>query len=376
VWLNLQRTRIHFIDSEIDEVLRAELDSLNVERPLFVVDRAGLAAEIFEEALFGGCAHAVDTNERMRIVHLAEDDGNLETIASIARVLSRRGHDCLILVGERALIDAGKFALRDVIRRRAQTKRHPSAPSRLPLIVIPTGPGDGAGLRRWTRIKDASGIFRSIHDESFEPDILICDARLGKNLGPEAAICAEFDGVVHCIETLVRPRLTPPAKGLALDCLRQTWGHLRNRSGDDGRAMSGNAEISRSVIAAMSENGGLGAAHSMALCLEEMQCLRFPHGYFHAAVLGPVLRFNAPAITSAIAGIEEAMGCIGGAAGIAATVAETAALLGLPTNLTDIGLGEAGVSLIADAVAEDPGSMTNPRRASKADYQAMLREIA
>lgn len=376
MWQNPQRTRIHFIDSEIDEVLRIELEALSVERPLLVADYVGFGAEIFEELLFGGCGFAADEKDRMSAVYIAGSQGGVDSITSVARRLARKGHDSLIVIGGRGVIDAGKMALRDVIRRRGQHGRQPSIQDRIPLIVIPTGPEDGAGLRRWTRFKDTNGSFRSLQDEAFTPDVLICDSRLGKGSGHEAEICAEFDVLVHCIETLVRPRLSPPAKGLALDCLRQTWRHLRHQAGHSGTAPPSNPRFARAVNAALSETGGLGAAHAIALGLEEAQPVAPHHGFFHAAILGPVIRFNEPAIAVAIAEIEEIIGCNGGAAGIAAMVTETAMQLGLPGSLVGLNLNDQKISQLAKSVAEDPGSMTNPRRAKKMDYEEMLREIS
>jgi 4-hydroxybutyrate dehydrogenase len=376
VWQNSQRTRIHFIDSEIDEVLRIELEALSVERPLLVADQVGFGAEIFEELLFGGCGLAADEKDRMSTVYVAGSQGAVDSAASVARRLARKGHDSLIVIGGRGVIDAGKMALRDVIRRRGQHGRQPPAQDRVPLIVIPTGPEDGAGLRCWTRVRDASGSFKSLQDEAFTPDVLICDSRLGKEIGKEAAICAEFDVLVHCIETLVRPRLSPPAKGLALDCLRRTWRHLRYKAGHGGVAPPAIPRFARAVNAALSETGGLGAAHAIALCLEEAQPVAPHHGFFHAAVLGPVIRFNEPAIAAAIAEIEEILVCTGGAVGIAATVLETAMQFGLPGSLADLNLNDQKISQLAQSIAEDPGSMTNPRRAKKVDYEQMLREIS
>ena len=357
-------------------MLRIELEAMSVERPLLVADNAGFDAGIFEELLFGGCGNAADHDDRMSSVHLAGTQYAVDTVAAVARRLGRNGHDGLIVIGGRGVIDAGKLALRDVIRRQAKNRRQSEVKGHLPLIVIPTSPEDGAGLRRWTRVRDADGHFKSVQDDAFLPDVVICDSRLGQDFDEKAAICAEFDVVIHCIETLVRPRLSPPAKGLALDCLRQTWRHLRFRAGHGAKTPPSNPRFSRAVNAALSENGGLGAAHAIALGLEEAQPVPPCHGYFHAAVLGPVLRFNEPASTVAITEIEDAMGSTRGAAGIAATVKETAIQLGLPGTLVELNLSDEEISLLAQSVAEDPGSMTNPRRARTEDYEAMLREIA
>lgn len=380
VWLNPQRTRIHFIDSEIDEALRVELDALDVTKPMVLADKAGSLAPIFEELVIGGCGFAPGEMARMSALHLIETQTNPDDVRAVFRRFTRDGHDCLVVIGGRHAIDAAKLALRDVMRHRTKDGRLSPARAHVPLVIIPTSPADGAGLRRWTRVRHADGNFKSVQDEAFRPDVLICDARLEGGIDPQEAICAEFDVFLHCVETLVRPRLSPPAKGLALDCMRQTWRQLRQQPAHDAEhaqpVFAPSRQFPRAVNAALAEEGGLGAAHAIALGVEEA-CRTAPdHGCFHAAILGPVLRFNAPAIPAAIEEIEDVMGCTGGATGIATMLVDKARQVSLPASLAALNLTDCKIARLARSIAEDPGGMTNPRRVRQEDYEAILREIS
>lgn len=366
------RPRIHFLDSGLDEVLQAELEFLRVFRPLIVTDVTASDPRLFEECLEGASAASADPEKARLAVHRIETRANMGDTRAIARRLFTEGRDGIVAFGGRDAIDSCKYAARDFARVRPELRRRLEDVPSIPLIVVPTTPADGAGLRPAVRIGDFNGHFQSCRDEAFVPSALICDSRSYSDLDVTDAICAEFDVVVHCIETLARSRLSPPAKSMAIDGLRRAWRLLKRRAAGANPSTSGEAVFSAAVNGALAEDGGLGAIHALALAIEEDQSAPHPHGYFHAAVFKPVMAFNAPAMDRIIPDIEDAMECSGGAAGIVATVSELAAKLGLPVALDELGLDRAARARIACAVSGDVANTTNPRRVRKADYKAIL----
>jgi maleylacetate reductase len=89
-----------------------------------------------------------------------------------------------------------------------------------------------------------------------------------------------------------------------------------------------------------------------------------PHGTLNAICLPPALRWNAQWAPEAVRRFREAVG---------RDVAELAALGG-PTRLRDLGVPEADLAELAEAAAGRPGNRANPRPASPAEIEELLRE--
>lgn len=366
------RPRIHFPDSGLDEVLQAELEFLQAFRPLIVTDATVSDSHLFEECMEGVSGASAEPEKDKLAIHRISGHANPGDIRAIAKRLFTEGRDGLVVLGGRDAIDSSKFAARDFARMRTDIRRRNAFERMVPLIVVPTSPADGAGLRPAVRIGEADGQFRSHQDEAFLPSALICDKRFYAALDVTSAICAELDVIVHCIETLARSRLSPPAKGMAIDGLRRAWRILKRRASGVQTFAPGEVVFSAAVNAALAEDGGLGAIHALSLAIEEDQNAPRPHGFFHAAVFKPIMAFNAPALSRVIPDIEDAMECTGGVAGIVEMVSKIAAKLGLPVEVDALGLDRAARARIACAVSGDVANTTNPRRVRKADYKTIL----
>jgi alcohol dehydrogenase class IV len=94
------------------------------------------------------------------------------------------------------------------------------------------------------------------------------------------------------------------------------------------------------------------------------------HGGLNALCLSPALRFNEPVVPEAIASLATAMG-----AADAPTRVEELARLGGFERLRDLGIPDAELGDVARQVAERPGARSNPRPASAAEIEALLRSI-
>jgi maleylacetate reductase len=95
-----------------------------------------------------------------------------------------------------------------------------------------------------------------------------------------------------------------------------------------------------------------------------------PHGTLNGICLPPALRFNAAFAPDAVARFGEAVGSADDPAG---RVEWLAALAG-PSRLRELGVPEADLPGLAVATAERGGNLANPKPASPAEIEGLLRE--
>jgi alcohol dehydrogenase class IV len=194
-----------------------------------------------------------------------------------------------------------------------------------------------------------------------------------------------MDALVHCVETYLATAWNPPADGMALEGVRRAGRWLRRAVEQDRDVEARREMLAVALNGALAGQKGLGAVHALAHALEaELSACGSAavgaarmHGALHAALLPPVLRFNAPAVGERYATLAWALG-EGGSSGQAVALSELLAGLGrqigLPSGLDGIGFSPEALERAAAAAAEDAANRTNPRHATPPDYRAMLAE--
>jgi alcohol dehydrogenase class IV len=140
----------------------------------------------------------------------------------------------------------------------------------------------------------------------------------------------------------------------------------------DGRDLPARRELLAAALdAGLAAEKGLGGVRALAHAVEDEARLGACHGTLHAALVRPVLAFNAPAVSHRLDAAREALGLAAGAEPGEALAAFGAGL-GLPDRLGALGLARTALRRAARRAAADPASLTNPRHATEADYLAML----
>ena len=136
--------------------------------------------------------------------------------------------------------------------------------------------------------------------------------------------------------------------------------------------------MSASMQGALAFQKGLGCVHSLSHSLGGLNP-RLHHGTLNALFLPAVVRFNAGAESMVkerrLARMAHAMGLAGGDAQgtqIASAIRAMNARLGLPSGLAEVGVTPQMFGRIIDGAMADHCHKTNPRLATRDDYQAML----
>jgi alcohol dehydrogenase class IV len=180
--------------------------------------------------------------------------------------------------------------------------------------------------------------------------------------------------MAHCIETYLAPANNPPAEAIALDGLRRAVRHLERAVANGGDREARWNMMMAAMEGAMAFQKGLGAVHALSHPLGSLTELKLHHGTLNALFLPPVLRFNRPAVDDAKwRRLAEAMG-LPGDGDVAAAIAALNRRLGLPANLKAMGVPVQILPSMAEQATKDHCNPTNPRKARREDYLALLEE--
>jgi alcohol dehydrogenase class IV len=190
----------------------------------------------------------------------------------------------------------------------------------------------------------------------------VYDVPLTLDLSREVGGGTALNALAHCCEALYVRGRDPGADSVALE-----GAGLISRALpmvlDDGHDLDARTELLQGAARAGEALGrsGLALGHAMAQAIGGAYGL--PHGALNAICLPPALRFNAEFVPSELLG------------GHAAERAEELSRLAGFTTLSALGVPEADLPGLAEAVAQRPGARANPRPATPADVEELLRSI-
>jgi alcohol dehydrogenase class IV len=355
--------------------LGEHLGRLGISRPLVVTDggvvAAGLAARV-EGALPAGvhAARFAETPENPTEAAVRKGAADYELHSA----------DGIVAVGGGSSMDLAKAVALSVTHRGplAQYAMVEGGLTRItaavaPVIAIPTTAGTGSEVGRGAVIIMADGRKLGLISPHLIPKVALCDPELTLTLPARLTAATGMDAVAHCIETFLSPTVNPPADGIALDGLSRAIGWLETAVRDGANREARWHMLMAAVEGALAFQKGLGAVHALSHPLGALPGLRLHHGTLNAVFLPVVLRFNAAHVGDKMRRLAQAMGLAAGA-DVAGFVRDLNRRIGLPDGLAAMGVPRDVLPAVAEAATHDHCHATNPRRASVADYVALLEE--
>lgn len=367
-------TQIQF-DYGALSLLRQECERIGITRPLIVTDQGIKAAGLLRKAL--------DTLPNMELAVYDETPSNpTEAAVRAATNLFHDRHcDGLIALGGGSAIDCAK-GVAIAARHDGALKNYatieggsPRITERcVPLIAVPTTSGTGSEVARGAILILDDGRKLGFHSWHLVPRAAICDPELTLGLSPRMTAATGMDAIAHCMETFMAPAFNPPADGIALDGLERAWAHVERATRDGSDREARLNMMSASMQGAMAFQKGLGCVHSLSHSLGGIDP-RLHHGTLNAVFLPAVIAFNASAESirkdKRLERMARVMG-LASAADIGPAIKDMNQRLGLPTGLAALGVQPEQFEAIIDGAMADHCHKTNPRLASREDYQAML----
>jgi len=366
-------TTTHF-DFGAVQKLPAELGRAGISKPLIATDKGVRAAGLVDtviEALGGDTAISI----------FDETPGN-PTEPAVLKAFDQytsEGCDGVLAIGGGSSMDLGKavtllagsggpLAQYDPLAGGAKRVQ-----SVAPLIAVPTTAGTGSEVSVGFVIIMEDGRKLTFASPLFVPKAAICDPELTLGLPAMMTAATGMDAITHCIEAFLTPTINPPAEGVALDGLWRGWRHLPTAVKDGGNRDARWQMMMCSTEGAMAFIKGLGAVHAMSHAAGRIERLNLHHGTLNAVFLPAVLRFNAPECSEKYERLKQAMG-LSPEADIADAIAAMNADIGLPSGLEAMGVEEDDIPEMIAYAMKDLSALTNPRVATEADFEAMIRE--
>jgi alcohol dehydrogenase class IV len=242
------------------------------------------------------------------------------------------------------------------------TAKAVSASAGLPLVAVPTTYSGSEwtpyfGMRDEGRGVKTGGSGARTLAIVYEPGLTL-------GLPREESVGTAMNALAHAAEALYPGPCEDAATGARLI---SHW--LPLVAADGGRLDARTALLEGAMHAGMAlAERGMFLAHAMAQALGGRYGVS--HGAMNALCLAPALRFNEPVVPGALEELAEALG----AADPPSRVEELARLGGFE-RLRDHGVPEEGLAEVAAAAAERPPARSNPRPASPADIESLLRSI-
>lgn len=370
-------THIH-MEAGARRMLGPECERVGMKRPLVVTDAGVRAAGVLDQALEHWPLAAPPVFDR------TPPNPTEAAVLDAASLYRDHGCDGLIAIGGGSSIDLAKgvaiAATHDGPLTRYATIEGGAGliTSRAaPLIAVPTTAGTGSEVARGAIIIVQDGRKLGFHNWELLPKSAICDPELTRRLPPALTAATGMDAIAHCMETFMSAAFNPAADGIALEGLRRGWRQVERatRHGDD---MDARLDLmAASTLGALAFQKGLGCVHSLSHALGGLMPT-LHHGTLNAVFLPAVIRFNGAHESlrreDKIARMAHAMGLSEGltAEELASAVQAMTSRLGLPTQLSAMGVTADLHDAIITRAERDHCHKTNPREASSRDYRDMI----
>jgi alcohol dehydrogenase class IV len=369
-------TAIRFGAGRISELAEA-CAAAGIKKPLLVTDKGLASLPITAAAL--DLMDAAGLGRAM----FADVDPNPTEVNLAAGVAAYKagGHDGVIAFGGGSGLDLGKAVAFMAGQTRPVwdyedigdwwTRADPAAIA--PIVAVPTTAGTGSEVGRASVLTNSlTHEKKIIFHPKILPSVVISDPEL--TVGMPRAITAGtgMDAFAHCLEAYCSPHFHPMSAGIALEGMRLVKEYLPRAYADGTDIEARGQMMAAAAMGAVAFQKGLGAIHALSHPIGAVHNTH--HGTTNAVVMQPVLRFNRAAIEGRIEQAAAYLGIAGGFDGFYAFVGKLNAELGIPANLTALGVVNPDLDALTASALQDPSTGGNPVEMTAENTRKLLED--
>lgn len=369
-------TAIKFGVGRISE-LAEHCAAAGVKKPLFVTDKALASLPITAEAV------AVLTAAGLGSAVFSEVDPNPNegNMAAGIAVYLAGGHDGVICFGGGSALDLGKMIALMAHQKAGLSVwdledvddwyTRADADKIAPIIAVPTTAGTGSEVGRAGVLTNSETHKKKIiFHPKLMPVVTICDPALTVGMPKFITAGTGMDALAHCLEAYCSPFYHPMSQGIALEGMRLVFENLPIVYSDPSNLDARAHMMAAAAMGATAFQKGLGAIHSLSHPIGAVYGTH--HGTTNAVVMPMVLDYNRAEIEARIDKAAAYIGISGGFDGFRAAVMNLRKTLGIPENLTAMGVKASDLDMLTDMALEDPSCGGNPREMTRDNTRALF----
>ena len=370
-------TQILFGNGRVKE-LSDLLKSNGLKRPLFVTDKGLMSQNITKVTL----NHIVKNGFEYSLFSNVDPNPNELNLKDGLQVFREGNYDSVIAFGGGSALDLGKMIafmcgqVREIWEfedigdwwKRAIVEKI------VPIIAIPTTAGTGSEVGRASVITNSiTHEKKIIYHPKVLPSAVILDPELTVGMPNNITSGTGMDALAHCVEAFCSPHYHPMGQGIALEGMRLVKENLLLAFNNPNNLTARAHMMSAAMMGATAFQKGLGAIHAISHPIGALYNTH--HGTTNAVIMKDILDFNRNEIEVQIANAANYLGIDHGFDGFKNFVIELNQSLGIPKNLSEIGVSNPDIDRITDIAMRDPSVSGNPRIMTKENTKKLVETL-
>ena len=356
-------TQILFGNGRVKE-LPSLLKSHGLKRPLFVTDKGLMNQKITKDTL----NDIVSRGFEYSLFSDVDPNPNELNLEDGLKVFNEGNYDSVIAFGGGSALDLGKMIafmcgqereiwdfedVGDWWKRAIEDRI-------VPIVAIPTTAGTGSEVGRASVITNSITYEKKIiYHPKVLPSCVILDPELTVGMPKYITSGTGMDALAHCVEAFCSPHYHPLGQGIALEGMRLVKENLLIAYNEPENLSARAHMMSAAMMGATAFQKGLGAIHAISHPIGALHNTH--HGTTNAIIMTDVLDFNRTEIELKIIEVANYLDIANGFEGFKKFITELCQSLEIPKNLSELGVVNPDIKLIAEMAMRDPSVSGNPR---------------
>lgn len=370
-------TQILFGNGRVKE-LSDLLKSNGLKRPLFVNDKGLMSQNITKVTL----NHIVKNGFEYSLFSNVDPNPNELNLKDGLQVFREGNYDSVIAFGGGSALDLGKMIafmcgqVREIwdFEDIGDWWKRAIVEKIVPIIAIPTTAGTGSEVGRASVITNSiTHEKKIIYHPKVLPSAVILDPELTVGMPNNITSGTGMDALAHCVEAFCSPHYHPMGQGIALEGMRLVKENLLLAFNNPNNLTARAHMMSAAMMGATAFQKGLGAIHAISHPIGALYNTH--HGTTNAVIMKDILDFNRNEIEVQIANAANYLGIDHGFDGFKNFVIELNQSLGIPKNLSEIGVSNPDIDRITDIAMRDPSVSGNPRIMTKENTKKLVETL-